>query len=209
MGKRKTKKIKPSNASVALKRRGKLDKEFHCHFCQHDRAISIKIDTHFFVGILNCRVCGVNFSTKVTSLDEPIDVYSLWMDKCRETDATISSQPSKDKSASATSPASLESSVQRSKVRRVIDVKETPEAVERESEKPKPVQVPREDPDHRIRILNHSRKTIRDIDELAESQVLPISRPKGSQRIIGADETADGAEASLDVRVHNLFDEDD
>lgn len=36
------------------------------------------------LGYLTCRVCGVKFSTRITSLDEPIDVYTVWMDKCRE-----------------------------------------------------------------------------------------------------------------------------
>lgn len=43
MGKRKTRKVKPSNAQLALKRRGKLDREFLCYYCQHEKAIAIKM----------------------------------------------------------------------------------------------------------------------------------------------------------------------
>ncbi|GFE55423.1 zinc binding domain containing protein DUF701, putative [Babesia ovis] len=41
-------------------------------------------DNQSGVGLLSCRICGVKFSTRVTVLDEAIDVYSLWMDSCRE-----------------------------------------------------------------------------------------------------------------------------
>ncbi|BAM41077.1 uncharacterized protein TOT_030000338 [Theileria orientalis strain Shintoku] len=84
MGRRKTKKIKQSKSSLVLKNRNKIDKEFHCNKCQHDKSVSIKIDMRSAVGFLKCRICGVDFSTRITSLDEPIDVYTAWIDDLRE-----------------------------------------------------------------------------------------------------------------------------
>ncbi|GBE62476.1 transcription elongation factor 1 [Babesia ovata] len=84
MAKRKTKKVQLSRAQLMQKRRGKLDKEFLCYYCQHEKSVAIKIDNQSGVGFLSCRICGVKFSTRVTVLDEAVDVYALWMDSCRE-----------------------------------------------------------------------------------------------------------------------------
>lgn len=84
MGKRKSKKVKVSRAQVINKRRGKLEKEFLCYYCQHEKSVSVKVDKRDATGYLACRICGIKFITKVTLLDEPIDVYTIWMDTCRE-----------------------------------------------------------------------------------------------------------------------------
>ncbi|GIX65149.1 transcription elongation factor 1 [Babesia caballi] len=84
MAKRKTKKAQLSRAQIMQKRRGKLEKEFLCFYCQHEKSVAVKIDNQSGMGFLTCRVCGVKFSTRVTVLDEAIDVYAQWMDSCRE-----------------------------------------------------------------------------------------------------------------------------
>ncbi|KAK2196122.1 bifunctional Transcription elongation factor 1 superfamily/Transcription elongation factor 1 [Babesia duncani] len=104
MGKRKTKKVKLSNAQLRQRRRGKLDKEFLCHFCQHERSVAIKIDMQSGLGLLNCRICGVKFSTRITSLDEPIDVYTVWIDRCRASSGTVMSLATQPPAQTAQAP---------------------------------------------------------------------------------------------------------
>lgn len=36
------------------------------------------------IGYLSCKVCGQKFSADTTPLDQPIDVYSLWIDACED-----------------------------------------------------------------------------------------------------------------------------
>ncbi|ORY92327.1 hypothetical protein BCR43DRAFT_446078, partial [Syncephalastrum racemosum] len=49
----------------------KLDSQFNCLFCNHEKAIECKIDHANKVGHLNY-------------LDEPVDVYSAWIDACED-----------------------------------------------------------------------------------------------------------------------------
>ncbi|EAN31292.1 Transcription elongation factor Elf1 like family protein [Theileria parva strain Muguga] len=88
MGRRKTKKIKPSKSSLALKNRNKPLREFHCHFCQNDRSVWIKISKTTGTASLQCRICGTQSTFSITSLDEPIDVYSYWIDSTRHSNQT-------------------------------------------------------------------------------------------------------------------------
>ncbi|ORM41232.1 Transcription elongation factor 1 [Babesia sp. Xinjiang] len=96
MAKRKTKKVQLSRTQLMQKRRGKLEKEFLCYYCQHEKSVAIKIDNQSGVGLLSCRICGVKFSTRVTVLDEAVDVYSLWMDSCREGQHAEGTPPKED-----------------------------------------------------------------------------------------------------------------
>ncbi|KAH9258809.1 hypothetical protein BASA81_002873 [Batrachochytrium salamandrivorans] len=59
-----------------------LDKEFSCLFCNHEKTVTAKIDMENKIGQLTCSACGVSFQTMVTSLSEPVDVYSDWIDAC-------------------------------------------------------------------------------------------------------------------------------
>lgn len=36
------------------------------------------------VGTLSCRICRVSFQSAIAWLDMPVDVYSLWIDRCHE-----------------------------------------------------------------------------------------------------------------------------
>ncbi|KAI8989467.1 transcription elongation factor Elf1 like-domain-containing protein [Pilobolus umbonatus] len=78
MGKRKTKR-KPQK-----KLKSKLDTLFSCLFCNHENSIECKIDHSNKVGLLSCKVCDVNWQNPVTYLDEPVDVYSAWIDACED-----------------------------------------------------------------------------------------------------------------------------
>ncbi|CAO3651866.1 unnamed protein product [Mucor fragilis] len=78
MGKRKTKR-KPQK-----KLKDKLDTQFNCLFCNHENSIECKIDSPNKVGILTCKICSVSWQCPVTYLDEPVDVYSAWIDACED-----------------------------------------------------------------------------------------------------------------------------
>ncbi len=36
------------------------------------------------IGYLSCKICGQKFSADTNPLDQPIDVYSLWIDACED-----------------------------------------------------------------------------------------------------------------------------
>ncbi|KAG1446977.1 hypothetical protein G6F56_009407 [Rhizopus delemar] len=78
MGKRKTKR-KPQR-----KLKDKLDTQFNCVFCNHENSVDCKIDNSNKLGHLNCKVCSVTWQYPVTYLDEPVDVYSAWIDACED-----------------------------------------------------------------------------------------------------------------------------
>jgi len=81
MTKRKGKKAAPPK-----KKSTKLDKEFNCPFCSHNRSISVAVNKKQMTASLMCRVCGCKYASKINSgLCEAVDVYSNWLDKCVET----------------------------------------------------------------------------------------------------------------------------
>ncbi|KAF7836679.1 transcription elongation factor 1-like protein [Senna tora] len=77
MGKRKSRRKPPPK-----KRMNKLDTVFSCPFCNHGSSVECRLDTRNSIGELACRICQENFSTTITALSEPIDVYSEWIDEC-------------------------------------------------------------------------------------------------------------------------------
>ncbi|CAO3650221.1 unnamed protein product [Cunninghamella blakesleeana] len=78
MGKRKSKR-KPMK-----KLKQKLDTQFNCLFCNHENAIECKLDSSNKVGHLTCKICDISWQCSITYLDEPVDVYSAWIDACEE-----------------------------------------------------------------------------------------------------------------------------
>lgn len=60
----------------------KVDKIFDCPFCNHSCTVEIKMLHDKQVGFASCRVCTESFSTSISHLDAPIDVYSQWVDEC-------------------------------------------------------------------------------------------------------------------------------
>lgn len=54
-------------------------------FCTHQCRDTNKIsDDKARIGYLSCKICGQKFSADTSPLDQPIDVYSLWIDACED-----------------------------------------------------------------------------------------------------------------------------
>ncbi len=83
MGKRKSSKPPPK------KKRPTLDSTFNCPFCNSSKSVSAQLDQDRGVGTVTCSVCGANYTSKINSLSEAIDVYSDWLDKCEEENADL------------------------------------------------------------------------------------------------------------------------
>lgn len=77
MGKR-----KKSSRGPVKKVKQRLDTQFTCLFCNHEKAINCTIDKRANIGTLTCKICGQSFQTAINSLSEPIDIYSSWIDAC-------------------------------------------------------------------------------------------------------------------------------
>lgn len=80
MGKRKKSSRKPTGP----KKREPLATAFTCLFCNHEKAIQVKLEKKLGVGTLSCKVCGQRFQTTINYLNAPVDVYSDWVDACEE-----------------------------------------------------------------------------------------------------------------------------
>ncbi|KAK6588750.1 hypothetical protein RS030_2277 [Cryptosporidium xiaoi] len=79
MGKRKAKKVEIRKSKIP-----KLDKEFNCPFCNNTKTVGVKMNHKERLGHLSCRVCGVEFTTRIGKFDEAVDIFSMWIDKCYE-----------------------------------------------------------------------------------------------------------------------------
>lgn len=77
MGRSKVRKIKPKKKVPP-----KLETYFNCPFCSCKKSIYIKFNRSAGFAKLKCMKCDVNYVQEITSLDESIDVYSEWVDKC-------------------------------------------------------------------------------------------------------------------------------
>lgn len=77
MGKRK------SARKPVVKKKSVLDKTFACVFCNHETSVTTKFDQENNIAHLNCSICAVQWSTAITALSEPVDVYSEWIDACQ------------------------------------------------------------------------------------------------------------------------------
>ncbi|GMJ12319.1 hypothetical protein HRI_004901100 [Hibiscus trionum] len=60
----------------------KLDTIFSCPFCNHGTDVECRIYTKNLIGETSCRICQESFSSVITSLTEPINIYSEWIDEC-------------------------------------------------------------------------------------------------------------------------------
>lgn len=76
-GKRKT-----SARGPAKKLKQRLDTQFSCLFCNHEKAVTCSLDKKTNIGTLNCKICGQSFQSPINSLSQPIDIYSDWVDAC-------------------------------------------------------------------------------------------------------------------------------
>eukprot|EP00177_Eucheuma_denticulatum_P002512 GFKZ01004508.1.p1 GENE.GFKZ01004508.1~~GFKZ01004508.1.p1 ORF type:complete len:148 (+),score=28.06 GFKZ01004508.1:56-445(+) len=64
------------------KKSAKLEKIFDCPFCGHEQTVDCIIERDVSIGRVECRMCGVKYSTIINRLEEEIDVYSKWIDAC-------------------------------------------------------------------------------------------------------------------------------
>lgn len=194
-----------SRSQLMQKRRGKLDREFLCYYCQHEKSVAIKIDNQAAIGYLACRICGVKFSTRVTALDEAVDVYSVWIDSCREGEsletgakkaADSVSQPMRY-NASQESAGASKDSLPTARERLNDD---TPTGTSTSSVQPESHQIEPEKPVKRL---------IRE-EELSPASFSVIAGSNRSKRIIDAlDETPDEPEFTVDTLTgESLFDDD-
>ena len=53
-------------------------------FCNHEKAIQVKLDKKAGIGNLHCKVCGQRFQTGINYLSAAVDVYSDWVDACED-----------------------------------------------------------------------------------------------------------------------------
>lgn len=73
----------------------KLDKVFDCPFCAHGNCVEVKMNRQEKVGQLKCRICNVDYTKRIEYLDEPVDVYSDWIDQCERVDVNIADNEGK------------------------------------------------------------------------------------------------------------------
>jgi transcription elongation factor Elf1 len=73
-GKRKSKKKVVSKVKLIV------PKVFKCPYCANDGSVEAKLDRQAETGSVTCRVCGESFQARITTLDDPVDVYTAWID---------------------------------------------------------------------------------------------------------------------------------
>mmetsp|Transcript_38176 Transcript_38176/g.107872 ORF Transcript_38176/g.107872 Transcript_38176/m.107872 type:complete len:83 (+) Transcript_38176:311-559(+) len=78
MGKRKSSKPPPA------KKKAKLDKQFTCPFCNHEKSVNVKLDYKSKRGEAKCNMCSEIYNCGITPISEEIDVYSDWIDACEK-----------------------------------------------------------------------------------------------------------------------------
>ena len=81
MGKRKSKAPPPKKVQP------KLDTQFTCPFCNHDKSVTAKLDFQQYKGLVECSVCGQKYACTIDDLSAAIDVYSDWIDACERLNA--------------------------------------------------------------------------------------------------------------------------
>ena len=79
---RKGKRKKSSRKPQGPKKREPLSTQFTCLFCNHEKAVQVKMDKKAGIGDLYCKVCGQKFQTSINYLSAAVDVYSDWIDAC-------------------------------------------------------------------------------------------------------------------------------
>ncbi|KAL6245121.1 hypothetical protein RBB50_007896 [Rhinocladiella similis] len=97
MGKRKKSSSKPQGP----KKREPLATTFTCLFCNHEKAIQVKLDKKAGVGNLHCKVCGQRFQTGINYLSAAVDVYSDWIDACENVAQEAAAQEAEDQKFSS------------------------------------------------------------------------------------------------------------
>jgi transcription elongation factor Elf1 len=81
MGKRKSR-----TSKLTAKPKKQLETDFTCPFCSHPGSVQcdIFLKERRPFAVASCSICTESYATKAHALTEPIDVYSEWIDSCRE-----------------------------------------------------------------------------------------------------------------------------
>uniref|UniRef100_A0A804R0D3 Transcription elongation factor 1 homolog n=1 Tax=Zea mays TaxID=4577 RepID=A0A804R0D3_MAIZE len=81
MGKRKSR-----TSKLTAKPKKQLETDFTCPFCSHPGSVqcNIFLKERRPFAVASCNICTESYATKAHALTEPIDVYSEWIDSCRE-----------------------------------------------------------------------------------------------------------------------------
>jgi len=88
MGKRKKAKKKAPQKPLYL--RAKLPTTFQCPFCCSENSVDCKINRSLKVANLKCNNCLAAYVlNSLTSLMEPVDVYSRWLGECKKSNQGI------------------------------------------------------------------------------------------------------------------------
>lgn len=66
---------------VVKRKKYAVAKVFKCLFCNHDKSVACKMDTHSMTGELQCSICDAKYQTQINSLSEPIDIFTEWLDE--------------------------------------------------------------------------------------------------------------------------------
>mmetsp|Transcript_4321 Transcript_4321/g.6593 ORF Transcript_4321/g.6593 Transcript_4321/m.6593 type:complete len:136 (+) Transcript_4321:64-471(+) len=69
-------------APVQTKKRVKLATRFKCPFCANEDVVECIMKMSEGTGSLSCRICDASFQMPIHHLNEPIDVFSEWLDAC-------------------------------------------------------------------------------------------------------------------------------
>lgn len=92
-----------SNQSILTdpNQREPLATTFTCLFCNHEKAIQVKLDKKAGVGNLYCKICGQKFQTGINYLSAAVDVYSDWVDACENVAQEAAAQEEEDRNFSS------------------------------------------------------------------------------------------------------------
>ena len=94
MGKRKSR-----TSKLTAKPKKQLETDFTCPFCSHPGSVQcdIFLKERRPFAVASCSICTESYATKAHALTEPIDVYSEWIDSCREAnEGVVAPQPHLD-----------------------------------------------------------------------------------------------------------------
>jgi len=69
---------------VTKKQSIKLDTEFDCPFCYNEKCVEVKMRKKINIADIYCRVCEEKYKYPITSLSQPVDVYSLLIEDCEK-----------------------------------------------------------------------------------------------------------------------------
>lgn len=192
-----------ARAILTHPQREPLSTSFNCLFCNHEDAVTCKLDKKAGIGSLSCKICGQHFQSNIncnsptpphtrraracplrlpladplllhTDLSHAVDVYSEWIDAC---DEIANPKPAKARGAGADAGGSSSRRERERASQREADDEEDDEAL----------QLPRGDKNRERDRDDGDLSDLEDIDEEYENS---NTRSRGA-RIVDDDEDDD------------------